>query len=180
VGFVSVTSHNGINTVDRKANRQKIVIHPTSSRTQKNWPTDKYIRLATLLKEQDYEPIFTVSPAEREQWLEHTQGNFQVPYFQNLSVLAEFYQDARLFIGNDSGNAHLASYVGVPTVQIFKRYRRNPAWRAGWSDSRVIIAKIPYCFYSNDWAKGISVVRVLTAVRDQLALDQLNRTDYAN
>jgi heptosyltransferase-3 len=87
----------------------------------KNWPAEKFISLAVKLKDNGYGPVFTVSPTEREEWLEHPNCRFHVPCFSSLSQLADFYQDARLLIGNDSGSAHLASYVGMPRVQILRR-----------------------------------------------------------
>ncbi len=39
--------------------------------------------------------------------------------FEDLGELARFLAGARLFLGNDSGIAHLAAAVGTPVVALF-------------------------------------------------------------
>lgn len=168
VGFVSVTTDNGIVRPEKGEKTNKALIHPSSSNVKKNWPSDKYIELATRLNDQGLKPVFTVAPSERDDWLTIVKNRFDVPLFPSLSDLAEYYSDASVFVGNDSGNAHLASYLGVPTVQVFRRYRRYPAWRAGWAKNRVVIARFPYSFSATAWQNGVSVEAVEGAVKTML------------
>ena len=85
-------------SVKRSAARETVVIHPFSGSASKNWPMDSYLRLAERL------PL----PVE---WAQER--------FENLLDLAEWMTGARLYIGNDSGVAHLAAAVGTPVIAIF-------------------------------------------------------------
>jgi len=129
----------------------------------KNWDAKKYIATAIALKKNGYNPVFTVSPKEQKCWKNLCGTDFDVPTFKDIKELALFYSDAAWFIGNDSGNAHLASLIGIPTLQLFRRCRKKPTWRAGWSENKIITADFPYCMNRKKWQKGISVEKVLNA-----------------
>lgn len=157
----NVTDNTGVilSKKERGVNKdkQRVLIHPTSSKVIKNWTPEKYLELAIRMKANNFEPIITVSPTERDAWLGLTKGVIEVPLFESIAALAEFYATADWFVGNDSGNAHLASMLGIPTFQLFGRWRKNPAWRAGWGKNNVLIAKLPHCLSRNEWQQGISV-----------------------
>ena len=171
IGLSSVTTDIGLRAQQQIRQQHKILIHPTSSQPGKNWGREQYLQLAEKLQANGDQPIFTVAPAERNYWLELVANRFHVPHFENLADLVDFYQDAAALIGNDSGNAHVASCLGVPTFQIFSRWRRKPGWRAGWSPGKVVIAKFPYSLSRQHWQKGLpvfSVYRKFSGWRKQL------------
>lgn len=159
--FDNVSIQNGLSVIVKERDRSKIIIHPTSSKESKNWPARKYIELIKHLKKIGYTPVVTVMPKEREKWLYHSTGLYDLPIFNSLKELANYYADAGVLIGNDSGNAHLASYLGVPTLQIFRGRKKYPAWRAGWAENDVVIADIPYCLSKRHWQNGVSVKKVI-------------------
>ena len=172
IGLENVSNLNGINIPQVPKNSQKVLIHPTSSSTRKNWTANKYLTLAKKLEDIGLQPVFTVSPAELDVWRDIIGGQFEAPEFKDIASLAIFYNDASWFIGNDSGNAHLASCLGVPTYQIFGRWRSLPRWRAGWSNGRVIKAAFPYSLSRKYWQKNISVDRVFNDFCQWSKLDQ--------
>ena len=161
IGFSSVTRQNGLPTDRSTVAENKIVIHPTSSNPRKNWNPDRYVELAHRLEKSGFRPVFTVSPAEREDWMSRVNNLFDVPLFETVAELASFYTDAYYFIGGDSGNAHLASSLGVPTLQLFRGRKKAPPWRAGWSNNTVLLARFPFTLNRNIWQKGMSVERVM-------------------
>ena len=159
-----VQTSNGLLNTKKTKDPKKVIIHPTSSRESKNWPAEKFLQLTRKLKSRGSKPIVTVSPAERGEWLRLVDGECEVPLFDSLEPLALFYMDAGLFVGGDSGNAHLASCLGIPTIQLFRGWKKAPAWRAGWTEGRVLVANLPYKLTKKSWSKGISVDRVLDAI----------------
>jgi len=162
IGLDHVSKQTGL-VLQGCANRtdsRKIIIHPTSSDFKKNWSLHNYIQLARWLERDGFEPVITVSPSERPKWLEHVTGQFDVPLFDSVLDLALFYCDAAWFIGNDSGNAHVASCVGLPTFQIFSRWRHHPSWRAGWAENRVITATFPANLSRTNWQAGLAPEKV--------------------
>jgi heptosyltransferase III len=86
------------------------VIHPFSGSPRKNWPLEKFRRLAAGL--------------ERTMPVRWCSGPDDPPLagavrFDNLYDLACWLARARLYIGNDSGITHLAAAVGTPVLALF-------------------------------------------------------------
>jgi heptosyltransferase III len=160
LGFKLNTLENGVCISDSElsANLKRIVIHPTSSNTQKNWKQEQFIDLADQLTQQGWQAVFTVSPKEREHWIDLVAGKYEVPLFNTIKQLAQYYHTSFAFIGNDSGNAHLASCLGLPNLVIFNRWRKSPTWRPAWGISRIVY---PRTLSSKNWQQKIPVVRVL-------------------
>jgi heptosyltransferase-3 len=100
-----------------------IVIHPGSGSPAKNWPIDRFVSLAAALT--DTGPIaWVIGPVEEESGdaaAIATAAIHGAAVWRNvpLADLARRLAGARLFVGNDSGVAHLAAAVGCPTVVLF-------------------------------------------------------------
>lgn len=161
IALDNITDNTSLN-VPRTENysEKRIVIHPTSSMPRKNWSADKYIHLAKRLSNDGWECVFTVAPNERDEWLKRCADEFQVPLFESIEQLVLYYADSALFVGNDSGNAHVASALGLPTYQIFHRWRTSPPWRAGWGNNKIINAPFPFSLSKKNWQQWLSVDRV--------------------
>ena len=150
----------------KQKNINKILIHPCSSSENKNWLAQRYIELARNLKQQGYMPVFTVSPDERNDWVKLIGNQFPMPCFESLDCLARYYYESGMLIGNDSGNGHLASAVGLPTITIVNRRSRNFAWRPKWSRNKVIKPLISRKLVGNYyWKHTISIKRVLNTFK---------------
>lgn len=83
------------------------VIHPFSGSPRKNWPLERFRKLAARL------PMPVRWCAGPEESLEGAV------HFDDLYDLACWLTSARLYVGNDSGITHLAAAVGVPVLAIF-------------------------------------------------------------
>jgi heptosyltransferase-3 len=83
------------------------VVHPFASGAHKRWPLENFRRVADSLGV----PVRWCAGPEEP--LENAVR------FEDLYELACWLGSARLYIGNDSGIAHLAAAVGVPVVTIF-------------------------------------------------------------
>jgi hypothetical protein len=93
-----------------------VALHPGSGNEKKNWPMANFQDLARRLEEEGYLVRWILGPAEEgvglpDRWL--TWRN--VP----LSDLAGALAACKLFVGNDSGIAHLAAAAGCPTLALF-------------------------------------------------------------
>ena len=96
-----------------------VAIHPFSGSPKKNWPLERFRRVAEILD---------------AQWCERR--------FEDLYDLGCWLAQARLFIGNDSGIAHLAAAVGTPVVALFGP--TDPAvWAPRGDDVRVVFRPGP-------------------------------------
>lgn len=109
----------------------RVAIHPTSARPTRNWPKEKFVKLALHLKEEGYELAFIPGAKDQIAWKDVEEQGFAVPQFANLDLLARFLYESGYLIGNDSGLGHLASAIGVPTLT----FCRRRAWANMWAPS---------------------------------------------
>ncbi len=92
---------------------QRVAIHagcgPLWQPGAKNWPY--FHELGRMLQRLDYEVVQIVGPTDLEMPMPQFRGS--------VGELAAFLLTCRAFVGNDSGPAHLAGSLGVPTHVIF-------------------------------------------------------------
>ncbi len=107
------------------------LIHPTAAFATKQWATENFARTAEFLFEQGLQTIAVASNNERGV-LENLSSESKVPIltFDDLSLpeITALASRAKIFVGNDSGIAHIAAAVETPTVVIFGSSNRNH-WR---------------------------------------------------
>jgi heptosyltransferase-3 len=146
----SPSKHNGITPPEGlhyRKHRHRVVIHHTSSSTEKNWLKEKYDEVAQGLEKRGFEPVFS-------------------PEFSNLSELAAFVYESGFVIGNDSLLGHLASNLHIPTLIIADKTERMQLWRPGWLQGQVITLAnwLPrWKFFERHWQHFITPTRVLKA-----------------
>jgi predicted lipopolysaccharide heptosyltransferase III len=98
------------------------VIHPTAAFDTKQWATDKFARVAENLSALGLAVVVITAPAEASVAEKLRQDSkVLVTTLTNLSLpeVTALTSQARLFVGNDSGIAHIAAAVGAPCVVIF-------------------------------------------------------------
>ncbi len=154
-----ITKSNGFippaDLVHRKYKR-RVAIHPTSSREGKNWPQDKYVKLALHLQREGFEPVFIAGP-------EWSIKGVKSRLFDTLDALARYLYECDYLIGNDSGLGHLASALGVPTLTITRRKALAKLWAPSFNASVVVAPSswIPnisgFRLRDRHWKKFISV-----------------------
>ncbi|MBF8263174.1 MAG: glycosyl transferase family 9 [Parachlamydiales bacterium] len=131
-----VSMNNGLKPLSgliHRKNMLRVIIHPTSSCPDKNWPKHKFLQLSKLLQEEGYQPVFILSPEERADWPE-----IEPPLFSTLEDLASTIYESGFFIGNDSGPGHLASYLSIPHLIIGAQRQNMRMWRPGWHRGEII------------------------------------------
>jgi lipopolysaccharide heptosyltransferase II len=107
---------------DFSAGKPFAVIHPTAAFDTKQWATENFARVAEELTARSLTPIAIVSPKEKKvvaSLIE--QSSAQVIGLSDLSLpeVTALASRARLFVGNDSGIAHIAAAAGAPCVVVF-------------------------------------------------------------
>ena len=92
------------------------VIHPFAGTPEKTWAAEHFIAVAEHLRDNaGLEPVFLAGPSDDPTAFKKFQVYQSVPLAQVKSLMAA----AQLFIGNDSGPAHIAAAFGVPVVVLF-------------------------------------------------------------
>ncbi len=95
--------------------RPHAVIHAFATGAGKAWPATCFVQAARYLREQGMEPVFIGSAQDDFSPFE----GFRRVAGASLGEVKRLLAGARLFLGNDSGPAHMAAALGVPAVVIF-------------------------------------------------------------
>ena len=109
-----------------------IVIHPGSGSVEKCWPVDRFIKLIGKFKRKKKNVRVLLGEVELERMaakdVAALEASAQVRRPANYVDLLNELRTAATAIANDSGPAHLAGMIGVPTVVLFGA--SNPiVWR---------------------------------------------------
>ena len=98
------------------------VVHPAAAFATKQWATENFARVTEELSARGVTPVAIVSPIEK-QTAESliNQSSARVVALTDLSLpeVTALASRARLFVGNDSGIAHIAAAAGAACVVIF-------------------------------------------------------------
>jgi len=90
------------------------VIHAVAATPQKTWPAEHFLAIAAHLGQSGLSPVFigagddNLAPFRQFRTLQ-----------SSLSEIKRLLASAALFVGNDSGPAHMAAAFGVPSIVIF-------------------------------------------------------------
>lgn len=95
------------------------VVHVGSSTPGKQWPAARYAELASRLRDRDGLGLAAVGDRRDATRLPTVEGLVSLAGDLSLRDTAAAIQHARVFVGGDSGLAHLAAALGVPTVVLF-------------------------------------------------------------
>ena len=159
--------------------RKIALIHPAAAFATKQWATEHFARVADFLSDRGFAPVAIAAPNERalleklcsEAAVEITTLELSLP---EVTALAAHSQ---LFVGNDSGIAHIAAAVGTPAVVIFGS--SNIAHWRPWNSApaEVVFEEMPcqpchgyFCekFPEPECIKRVPVERVIAATERAL------------
>jgi ADP-heptose:LPS heptosyltransferase len=102
------------------------VIHPVGATPAKTWRADGFLDVANHLRQSGLEVVFIGAAADD---LSPFAG-FPALHGRPLSEIKDLLATASLFVGNDSGPAHMAAAFGVPVVVVFGQ--SDPAIFGPW------------------------------------------------
>lgn len=143
---IDATKQNGLQIPPHLQHRKfpnRVLLHTTSGDIKRNWPLDKFEKIASFLKQEGFEPTF-------------------LPLFDTVDELASYIYESGYFIGNDSGPGHLASLLQIPHVILGREAKHMLHWRPGWLAGEILTPP-PFKFCENRWRHFISVNSVKRA-----------------
>jgi|SRR5579884_1410742 len=108
------------------------VIHPFASSADKTWPAEKFVALARALRA--HEDVLFVGGAADDM---SPFREFRMLQGADLEDVKLALAGASLFIGNDSGPAHMAAAFGVPLLMLWGNSDRA-IW-APWKTECVVL-----------------------------------------
>jgi ADP-heptose:LPS heptosyltransferase len=131
------------------------VVHPLAATPEKTWPASNFVKLAERLEATGLSPVFVGGPGEDLSPFKKWPAVSGAP----LREVAQLSRDASLFVGNDSGPAHLAAAFGVPELVLFGPSDAE-IW-APWRTEHRLIQRDPIA--------SISVEEALNAIPHMVA-----------
>ncbi|HMF77633.1 MAG TPA: glycosyltransferase family 9 protein [Bryobacteraceae bacterium] len=134
------------------------VLHPYASTPDKQWPAERFCEVARYLTLWNITPVFLAGPHD-----DTSAFNAHKILQGSLSDAKAILSKATVFIGNDSGPAHMAAAFGVPCVVLFSTSK--PAIWGPWrTDSEILVAP--------DGLLEVSVSRVIAALERLRMLEE--------
>jgi len=120
-----------------RESRPYAVMHPFASAPEKAWPVERFVEVALHLRAAcGLEPHIVAGPGD-------DAGPFSRFYVLQSAPIGEvknLMAGAALFLGNDSGPAHIAAAFGVPVVVLFGP--SDPVTWAPWrTESQVLTSR---------------------------------------
>lgn len=110
------------------------VLHPFASAPDKVWPAAHFCELARYLELWNVEPVFLAAEGD-----DTSAFSAHRIFKGSLSDVKALLSGASLFIGNDSGPAHMAAAFGLPAVVLFGPSK--PAIWGPWrTESEIVVA----------------------------------------
>ncbi len=156
------------------------LIHPAAAFSTKQWATEKFARVVEFLKERGITSVAIAAPNEQallEQLRSETSAKV-VTFALSLPEVTALAARSQLFVGNDSGIAHIAAAVGTPSVVVFGS--SNIAHWRPWNSApaEVVFEELPcqpcHGYFCEQFAQPECILRVpvtrVTAAIDRILL----------
>ncbi len=139
------------------------VFHPLAAIPEKTWPAASFVEAAEFVsKRMGLAPVFIGGPGEDLSAF----SKWRIVSGAALREVAQLMRDASLFLGNDSGPAHLAAAFGLPLVVLF-----GPSDSEIWSPWRTVGKVIK----ANGPISNIAVADVIRGLERVYSVQEANR-----
>jgi len=125
--------------------RPYALLHPASLFATKQWSVENFARVVEYLADRNIASIAVTSPAENlvlKQLAAAARSPVTTADDLSLPEIIALAADASVFVGNDSGIAHIAAAVNTPAVVVFGSSNRDH-WRP-WTDAANEIVFNPF------------------------------------
>ena len=146
--------------------RKIALIHPAAAFDTKQWATQNFARVVEALAERGFASVAIAAPHENA-LIENLRSEAKVPMAALELMLPEVTALAarsQLFVGNDSGIAHIAAAVETPSVVVFGSSNRAHwrPWNRGPAD--VVFEEMPcqpcHGYFCEKFAQPECILRV--------------------
>jgi ADP-heptose:LPS heptosyltransferase len=158
--------------------RKIALIHPAAAFATKQWATENFARVAEYLAERGFAPVTVAAPHEQAV-LETLVESSSVPvvtFDLSLPEVTALAARAQVFVGNDSGIAHIAAAAGTRCVVVFGS--SNIAHWRPWNSARaeVVFEEMPcqpcHGYFCEKFAQPECILRV-PVTRVTAAIDRV-------
>ncbi len=164
----------------RQKHKYIVGMNPSANWEAKRWPAENFAELADhLIKKHQAAVLFIGTKKERQLIAQVTkQMKFQAYDFSaktNLKELGALMKNSDLFVSNDSGPAHLAAALAVPTLVLFGPTAREitaprgPKVKIIQKDFGCRIPCYDFNCRDNKCMKDITPQEVIVAAENQMA-----------
>jgi predicted lipopolysaccharide heptosyltransferase III len=159
------------------------VLHPGAAFASKQWEPKRFAAVADALARRGIQPVISVAPNETAigtEVRENAESTIKPILFNDLplSETMSLIAGATVFVGNDSGPAHIAAGFQRPTVVIFGS-SNDTVWHP-WTDaSNAVVRRVLPCvpcagpgchaFPEPECIRQVQIDEVLAAVERVLA-----------
>lgn len=130
-------------------NSRKIILHPGSGNSARNWPVMYFRQLADLLsKEENSRVIITGTPSEIGLCnIVSSDRHLNLCGKSNLVQLAALILESNLLISNSTGPLHLAVALGIPVVGLYPPVQDclPVRWGPYLHQEMAIVPDVPLC-----------------------------------
>ena len=146
-----------------KKHKKRVLIHPLSNSPLKNWRQNRFILLSKKLEKMGFEVVFILAFHELKNW---EDKDIKIKTFKDFEKLADYIYESSFLIGNDSGPAHLASNLNIPSLVIASNKNKMKLWKPDFYPSKLLAAPklIPNLNFlrlrNKYWSYFISVKKV--------------------
>ncbi len=154
------------------------LIHPAAAFATKQWSVEKFARVVEFLTERGFTAVAIAASNEQallEQLRSEASGNV-VTFALSLPEVTALAARSQLFVGNDSGIAHIAAAVGTPSVVVFgsSNIAHWRPWNSG--PAEVVFEEMPcqpcHGYFCEQFAQPECILRV-PVTRVTAAIDRL-------
>ena len=158
--------------------RKIALIHPAAAFATKQWATENFARVVEYVAERGFAPVAIAAPHEQAV-LENlvAESSVHIEMFDlSLPGVTALAARSQLFVGNDSGIAHIAAAVGTPCVVVFGS--SNIAHWRPWNSApaEVVFEQMPcqpcHGYFCEKFAEPECILRVPVA-RVTAAIDRV-------
>ena len=154
------------------------LIHPVAAFDTKQWATENFARVAEFLSEKGL-PIVAVATKKEREVLENLKkiSNAPIVTFDDLTLpeITALASRAKIFVGNDSGIAHIAAAVQTPSVVIFGSSNRTH-WRP-WTDAlnEIVYENLPCQPCAGYFCKEFDAPRCILSVKTESVIEAIEK-----
>lgn len=144
-GNIQIGNTESIKTFPIKSdkNNGRLLFHPLAGWASKQWGIDNFFELILQLSEYDRTLIIAESDYNGSIINILAENGVKIVESKTIERLMEIIESHSVFIGNDSGPAHIASYLGIPTFIIYGP--TNPIFSVPYGKYHESIQKNIWC-----------------------------------
>ncbi|MDP3920188.1 MAG: glycosyltransferase family 9 protein [Candidatus Omnitrophota bacterium] len=128
--------------------RPRIVVHAEAGYPSKRWPAGRYSALIEGCLAENLGEIILIGTEQEQPALAVSKGwGDKVHDLRGRTTLAELpilFDGADVYVGNDSGPAHMAAAQGMAVVSIFSAVNDAPRWRP-WTNRLHLVTRKVHC-----------------------------------